>query len=155
MKFKSADLVFVSIALGQEFVNKDEAEQLKVELQRRRACGDTVGMQELFKELDLVNESQQLYLEKTLFKHARRCLDCARYTYLMTGERSRNISCEHCQGKLLPGRVDPEAQAARDRHHSSITTEYAHTKMLEYLEKSGAYDIRSFRAVKPKKPDPQ
>jgi hypothetical protein len=145
MPSKSVDRVFLQACVVKNLISQDEAEQLKLELQRRHEKTQLIDMQELFSELEVLEDAEWKRVLRAVSKHARRCLDCARYTYLLPGQRSKDLLCEHCEGQLLAGRIDPEAQAARDRRHKSITTEYAHNKLQEYIEKSGAFDIRAFR----------
>ncbi|MDF1660891.1 MAG: hypothetical protein P1V97_03935 [Planctomycetota bacterium] len=144
MPLTSADIVFLEIARVKAFVSVDEAEQLKVELLRRHDNGEMIGMPQLFQEFEVLDGPQSAWLLRACSKQARRCLDCARNTYLLAGQRSQNIPCEHCQGSLRPGRIDPERQNSGRLTKQRISTEFAHEKMREYLEKSGANDIRAF-----------
>jgi hypothetical protein len=106
LKLSSADRSFGIIAMHKKLLDRSQVAFLEGELEKSRSSGETASLEEICLRIGLLDESALERITSTRARHGRSCLDCGGLTFLLPGQRSQEIPCEHCKGPLAGGRID-------------------------------------------------
>lgn len=129
----TADKAFGVIAIHKKLITKPELKNAEAELASIHAQGAYLSLEQFFRDRSRFTEDEFRRIVTTRARHGRSCSDCGGLTFLLPGQRSNTITCEHCGGALIQGRIDrPTQRRAKEDQRREITQKYK--KLLERCE---------------------
>lgn len=125
MKMTTADKAFGVIAVHKKLIARPELKDAEAELATIHGRGVSLSLEQFFRDRDRFSEKDFKRIVTTRARHGRSCSDCGGLTFLLPGQRSTGLCCEHCGGQLIQGRIDrPTERRAKEDKRREATKKY-------------------------------
>jgi hypothetical protein len=150
----TADKAFGLIAMHKKLLSRSQLKEAESEFKAEQRLEANLSLEQFFRKTNRFSANDFQRILNTRARHGRACIDCGGLTFLLPGQRSKEVMCEQCGGDLIQGRFDnPAERAESEQKRESVTKEYhALLERLQVEDTDELYIEAASLAVKLKQP---